>query len=119
MSVSEDGSLCIWDSTNYSEVLRVNFKEPATCVTVSRDGKIFAVGFKNVNKSASFRVYQYKDGKPTKLEQGTVREDNCVSEISDMKFAPSNEGGDKLCVGHTDGKLIIYEYKNGVFQKVW
>jgi hypothetical protein len=36
-----------------------------------------------------------------------------------MKFAPYNDLGDKLAVGHSDGKLFIYEYKNGMFHKVW
>jgi WD40 repeat protein len=66
-SVSEDGSMCIWDSKVSSEVTRVNFKEPANCVTFTRDGKLLAVGFKNVNGSVSVRVYQYKDGKVDKL----------------------------------------------------
>ena len=79
VTVSDDGTLRVWDLHTHSMTHLLSLGKPARCVGYSVDGGAIAVGFKD----GSFTVMESESFK----EMATVH--HRKEEISDMKFAPS------------------------------
>ena len=79
VTVSDDGTLRVWDTQTHTMTRLFSLGKPARCVGYSVDGGAIAVGFKD----GSFMV----------LESGSLKEMATVhhrkEEISDVKFSPS------------------------------
>ena len=79
VSVSDDGTLRVWDLQTHSMTSLLSLGKPARCVGYSVDGGAIAVGFKD----GSFKVLESDGFK----EMAAVH--HRKEEISDIKFAPS------------------------------
>ena len=79
VTVSDDGTLRVWDLHAHSMTRLLSLGKLARCVGYSIDGGAIAVGFKD----GSFTVMESESFK----EMATVH--HRKEEISDVKFAPS------------------------------
>ena len=103
ISVSDDGTLRVWDRNSKSQVQLIKFTNAeevpdsakARCVSCNPQGNLIAIGFKD----GSFKVYD-----TSSWSQRAGKKDR-KEEISDIKFSPD---GSKLAVGSHDNFIDIY-----------
>ena len=103
ISVSDDGTLRVWDKNSKSQVNIVRFTNAeevpdsakARCVSCNPQGSLLAVGFKD----GSFKIFDSNT-----FNQRAGKKDR-KEEISDIKFSPD---GSKLAVGSHDNFVDIY-----------